>query len=103
MASRYVGRMPDLKVSYDELEESSKNLKSIQNELENTGGHQSDIKGELGSGDIAHGMDDFANNWDYHRHKLLDKIQAMGEAAEKAMDTFKDADKKLADAVKPQK
>jgi hypothetical protein len=91
--------MTDLKVSYDRLEESTRNLKAIQRELENTGEHQDDVKDSLGSGDLAHAMHDFAHNWTYHRHKLLDKIQAMGEMAEKTMEAFKDVDRKLAQGV----
>ncbi|SFF12725.1 hypothetical protein SAMN05216251_108281 [Actinacidiphila alni] len=92
--------MTDLKVSYDRLEESTRDLKSIQRELEDTGDHQDDVKDALGSGDMAHAMHDFAHNWNYHRHKLLDRIQAMGEMAEKTMEAFKDVDKKLADESK---
>jgi hypothetical protein len=88
-------RMTDLKVSYDRLEECARNLKAIQRELEDTGDHQADIAGALGSSHMAHAMHDFADNWDYHRHKLLDKIQAMGEMAEKTMEAFKDVDEKL--------
>jgi hypothetical protein len=91
--------MTDLKVSYDTLEESSRNLKSIQRELDDTKHHQSDIQGALGSKDMTHAMHDFAGNWDYHRHKLLDKIQAMGEMTEKTMEAFKDVDKKLRDGL----
>jgi len=89
----------DLKVSFERLEESTRNLKSIQRELENTGDQQDDVKDSLGSGDMAHAMHDFAHNWTYHRHKLLDKIQAMGEMAETTMATFKDVDKKLAQGI----
>jgi hypothetical protein len=91
--------MTDLRVSYDRLEESTRNLKSIQRELEDTGDHQADLAGSLGSGDMAHAMHDFADSWDYHRHKLLDKIQAMGEMAETTMDAFKDVDQKLKDGL----
>jgi nitrogen regulatory protein PII len=91
--------MTDLRVSYDRLEESTRNLKSIQRELEDTEHHQKDISEVLGSGHMAHAMDDFAGNWDYHRHKLLDKIQAMGEMAEKTLEAFKDVDQKLRDGV----
>ncbi|MBV9025322.1 MAG: hypothetical protein JO362_16365 [Streptomycetaceae bacterium] len=92
--------MSDLKVSYDRLEESSKNLKRIQYELEHTGDHQRDIRGILGSGDIAHAMDDFANNWDYHRHKLLDQAKAMQEATEKTVEAFGDLETKLSSDLK---
>ncbi len=92
--------MTDLKVSYDKLEESNKNLKAINQELDTTGDHQKDIKGSLGSGDIAHAMDDFATNWDYHRHKLQDKVKAMGEMSETTMQKFQEVDTKLGSAFK---
>lgn len=91
--------MTDLKVSYDTLEESSRHLTAIQHELDDIKHHQSDIADALGSGDMAHAMHDFAGNWDYHRHKLLDKIQAMGEMTEKTLEAFKDVDKKLKDGL----
>lgn len=87
--------MADLKVSYDKLEESNGNLKSISHELDTTCDHQSDIKGSLGSGDIADGMHDFANNWNYHRHKLLDKVKAMQEMTEQTLEQFQKVDSKL--------
>jgi|SRR5882757_358530 len=91
--------MTDLRVSYDRLEESTRNLTAIQRELTDTEHHQKDISAVLGSSHMVHAMDDFAGNWDYHRHKLLDKIQAMGEMAEKTLDAFKEVDKKLRDGV----
>jgi uncharacterized protein YukE len=93
------GEMADLKVSYDWLSQTTSNLKAIQNELQNTGDHQRDVKGALGSGDIAHAMDDFANNWDNHRRKILDKVQSLGEMSEKTMEAFTDVDNKLKNGV----
>jgi hypothetical protein len=95
--------MEDLKVSYGKLEESAKNLKTVQSELQNIGGHQSDIKGALGSGDIAHAMDDFANNWDYHRNKLLDKVTGLLEATKKTVEAFGDVDSKLTKSLSSDK
>jgi hypothetical protein len=92
--------MSDLKVSYDRLEESNRNLKAINSELDTTGSHQSDISGSLGSGDMAHAMHDFADNWDYHRHKLQDKIKSMQEMTEAVMSEFQKADQKLAAGFK---
>jgi gas vesicle protein len=98
-ASGLVTGMADLKVSYDWLSQTASNLKAIENELKNTGDRQSEIKGALGSGDIAHAMDDFANNWDNHRRKILDKVQALGEMSEKTMEAFTDVDNKLKNGV----
>lgn len=91
--------MDDLKVSYGKLEESGKNLKAVQTELANISGHEGDIRGSLGSGDIAHAMDDFANNWDYHRNKLLDKVKGLIEATEKTVEAFGDVDRKLSSGL----
>ena len=95
-ASGLVTGMADLKVSYDWLDQTTSNLTAIRNELEHTGDHQKDIKGSLGSGDIAQAMDDFANNWDNHRRKILDKVQALGDMSEKTMQAFTDLENKLA-------
>ncbi len=92
--------MADLKVSYDKLEESNRNLKAINHELDTTGDHQKDISGELGSGDMAHAMHDFADNWTYHRNKLQEKIKALAEMSEKTMQHFRQVDHKLASGFK---
>jgi len=91
--------MTDLRVSYDRLEESVRNLKVIHHELEDTKHHQKDISECLGSGQMKHAMHDFAGNWNYHRNKLLEKIESMGELAEKTMEAFQDVDEKLRDGV----
>ncbi|MDI5966677.1 hypothetical protein POF50_023400 [Streptomyces sp. SL13] len=95
--------MADLKVSYDRLEESNRNLKAINTELDTMCAHQSDISGSLGSGDMAHAMHDFGNNWDYHRHKLQGNIKALGEMTEQVMQQFREVDHKLAAGFKDEK
>ena len=88
--------MADLKVSYDKLEESAKNLEAVKGELDDTSAHQKDIKGILGSGDIAHAMDDFANNWSYHRDTLKSKVEELGTMCEEAYKQFTGTDSGLA-------
>lgn len=87
--------MSDLKVSYDKLEQSQKNLKAIKTELEDTVDHQKEVKGSLGSGDIAHAMSDFADNWEYHRRKIVDKVTSLTDLTEKTLEAFRDLDNKL--------
>lgn len=87
---------PDLKVSYDWLQQTGSNLKAIKSELDNINENQDGLAGDLGSGDMAHAMDDFCNNWGYHRRKLTDQVSNVAEMAEKTMEAFQDADSKLA-------
>jgi hypothetical protein len=92
--------MADLKVSYDKLEQSAKNLDAVKGELDDTSAHQADIKGILGSGDVAHAMDDFANNWSYHRDTLKSKVEELGEMCEEAYTQFSGGDSKLGSDLK---
>lgn len=87
--------MSDLIVDDDLLKKSARSLKKIQNEFEHTEKHQSDLKRIWGSGEIAKAMDDFADNWDYHRKQLLDSIKTVGELTEKCHEAFRDLDHKL--------
>ena len=91
--------MSDLRVSYDKLEESQKNLQTINRELDDVAEHQKDVKGSLGSGDIAHAMDDFANNWEYHRRKIQEKVKSLQELTDKTLEAFRNLDQKLGNAA----
>lgn len=93
----------DLKVSYDRLEESNRNLKAINTELDTVCAHQKDISGSLGSGDMAHAMYDFGNNWDYHRHHIQGNIKTLAEMTEQVMEEFREVDQKLASGFKEHK
>ncbi|WP_327429109.1 hypothetical protein [Streptomyces sp. NBC_01236] len=91
----------DLIVDDKLLVKTAKSLKKIQYEFEHTEEHQDDLKGVWGSGQIAGAMDDFADNWDYHRKQLLESIKTVGELAEGCHQAFKDLDQKLAKATQP--
>ncbi len=94
---------PDLKVSYDWLSETCNNLNAIKSELDNINENQDGLAGALGSGDMTHAMDDFCNNWGYHRRKLTDQVSNVGTMAEKTMEAFRDVDNKLSNSSKGHK
>ncbi|MFG2308812.1 hypothetical protein ACGFS9_09005 [Streptomyces sp. NPDC048566] len=87
--------MSDLIVDDDLLKKSARSLKKIRHEFEDTEKHQEDLKGIWGSGEIAGAMDDFADNWDYHRKQLLESIEAVGGLVEACHKAFQELDRKL--------
>jgi hypothetical protein len=90
---------PDLCVDYSLLEEASKSLSSLISEFDNIKAQEGAYDGALGSGNIASAMDSFAGNWDYHRRKLTENMQAVGELIDNTMKSFQQADQKLKDSL----
>jgi len=87
--------MTDLSVDYQLLEDTSKSLTSIKSEFEGIRNHESDLHRVWGSGDVSGAMDDFAGNWDYHRHKIISSIGTIGTMVDQTIQTFQKADKQL--------
>ena len=95
--------MSDLVIDYQLLQDCSASLTAIHQEFDGVGGHEKDLTGIWGSSDIAHAMDDFAGNWDYHRKKILGSIESLGTMVDTTVKAFQDADKQLKDALTPKK
>lgn len=95
--------MSDLIIDYRLLHDCSASLTAIRQELDGIGRHEKDLTGIWGSVDIAHAMNDFAGNWDYHRKKILGSIVALGTMVDTTAKAFQDADKQLRDALTPKK
>jgi hypothetical protein len=93
----------DLCVDYSVLEKSKTDLTTIKNEFENASRHKDAVRGSLGSGEVASAMDEFVDNWDYHRKDLLESIEALLKMVEETINTFQKTDQKLADNVSGKK
>ena len=90
----------DLCVSFDALEDSERDLKTIKSEFENCSKHTDELRAVWGSGEVADAMGEFVGNWDYHRKDVLDSIQAVGDMVSGTLQTFRETDQKLADQCK---
>src|SRR5215469_7723620 len=67
--------MADLKVDYQLLDSTERNLSDLISQFQNIKAQTSDYNGAMGSGDIAGAMGSFAGNWDYHRKKLIGPLR----------------------------
>ena len=88
--------MTDLRISYPDLESTKSTLNSLVNEFQNIQTQQSQYDWAMGSGDVAGAMGNFAGNWDYHRKKLLGKMQNLDSMVSEALTQFQKTDHDLA-------
>lgn len=86
----------DLCVSYDALEDSERDLKTIKQEFESAARRKDELRGAWGSGEVADAMGDFVDNWDRHRKELVESLTAVGDMVSNTLQTFQQTDQKLA-------
>jgi uncharacterized protein YukE len=87
--------MADLKVDYQLLDMTERNLSSLKSEFDNIKAQTGSYDGFLGSGDIASAMGAFCGNWDYHRGKLVEEMESLGTMVAQTKKSFQDADEQL--------
>ncbi len=69
--------MPDLVVDYAMLTQVENTLKGLAQEFQNIQAQEQGYTGAYGSGDIAGAMNDFADNWSYHRGNILKSMDSL--------------------------
>jgi uncharacterized protein YukE len=82
-----------------ELERVAGTLKSLIGEFQNAGSTVDHYSGSMGSGRMADTLHEFATNWDVHKKKLLEQLEALQSAAEKGSEAWNGLDKDLAKAL----
>ncbi|MGP3951664.1 hypothetical protein [Streptomyces sp. 7N604] len=86
----------DLIVNVDLLVASESRLKGIQKELKNLGNRKDDMRQYWGSGEITEAMDEFVDNWDDYRGKMLESVDSVGKLITATIDGFTGQDAQLA-------
>lgn len=90
----------DLRVNIDLLVSSESRLKNLNKEFKNLGTRKDDMHPYWGSGEIADAMDEFVDNWDDYRAKMLDNIDTVGKLIKSTIDGFTGLDRDLADGLR---
>lgn len=96
---------PDLTVDFEFLAESERKLGQLKKEFEDLENRRDDMRRHWGSGAIADAMDEFVDNWDDYRTKLVQGITSVGELVAGTKKAFEDLEKQLSkrDEKKPKK
>jgi hypothetical protein len=95
--------MPDLRISYQDLESTKSTMDSLVNEFENIQTEQSQYDSAMGSGQVSGALNNFAGNWSYHRKQLLGKMQNLDSMVSEALTQFPKTDTGLASSLKGKK
>ncbi|AVH55828.1 MULTISPECIES: hypothetical protein [Streptomyces] len=90
----------DLKVNVDLLVESESRLKSLRKEFKNIENRNDDMHPYWGSGEITDTMDEFVDNWDDYRAKMLESIDTVGKLVKSTIDSFEGLDADLAKGLR---
>ncbi|MEU5340985.1 hypothetical protein AB0H18_09135 [Streptomyces sp. NPDC020766] len=89
---------PDLTVDYEFLADSERKLGQLGRTFKDIENRRDDMKQHWGSGAIAEAMDDFVDNWDDYRTKLIEGIESVGKLVAGTKKAFEDLDDDLSKA-----
>ncbi|MGH3874371.1 MAG: hypothetical protein ACRDSR_23200 [Pseudonocardiaceae bacterium] len=89
----------DLTVDYAMLAHSAQSLRLIATEFDGADARRDANTGIWGSCDVARAMNDFVDNWDRHRGKLVESINNVGGMCAGAKEALTRVDHGLADSM----
>ncbi|MER6165678.1 WXG100 family type VII secretion target [Streptomyces violaceorubidus] len=87
---------PDLTVDYEFLADCERKLGQLKKTFEDIESRRDDMKEHWGSGAVAGAMEDFVDNWDDYRTKLVESIGSVGKLVAGSKKAFEDLDEQLA-------
>ncbi|SFD29105.1 hypothetical protein [Streptomyces aidingensis] len=90
---------PDLRLKYDDIVELGRKLRFVATEFENSESIASDYADEVGHDNLAHELEEFADNWHHKRRAMMDELEAFAGIVESAEEAFGDLDQALYDAL----
>ncbi|KAB8163851.1 MULTISPECIES: type VII secretion target [Streptomyces] len=91
--------MSDLDITVDEVRELGQTLRLVATEFENSEDIASEYADEVSHRDLAHELEEFAENWRIHRNKLMDGLRTLAEHATQAAEGYDGIETELANAL----
>lgn len=86
-------------VSTSELREISRSVAKLKSHFEGAKDLVDSYDAEMGSGDVADALDDFADDWKKKRKQLCDGLEFLGKTAGSAAKAYDGLDQHLAQAL----
>ncbi|WP_165953621.1 type VII secretion target [Streptomyces sp. 8K308] len=91
--------MSDLVVSVDDVRELGERLRFVAAEFESAEDLASDYAEQVGHDDLAHELEQFAENWRIHRSKLMEGLQKLAQHARAAAEGYEGIETELVNAL----
>ncbi|MGW5619033.1 hypothetical protein [Streptomyces sp. NPDC003877] len=86
----------DLTVDYEFLADCERKLGQLKKTFEDIENRRDDMDKHWGSSEIADVMQDFVDNWDDYRTRLVESLESVGKLVAGTKKAFDDLDKQLA-------
>ncbi|WP_326594531.1 hypothetical protein [Streptomyces sp. NBC_01803] len=91
--------MSDLVVSVEDVALLGEKLRFVAGEFEGAQDIVSDYAEEVCHGDLAHELEQFAENWRIHRGKLMEGLTKLAELAQAAAEGYDGIETELVNAL----
>lgn len=91
--------MSDLVISTDEVRELGEKLRFVAAEFEGANDIAEEYAEVVSHGDLAHELEQFADNWENKRNELMEKLHGLAEAAVASADGYDGFEQALVDAL----
>ncbi|MDT0307482.1 hypothetical protein RM780_10960 [Streptomyces sp. DSM 44917] len=91
--------MPDIVLTLAEIRELGQSLRLIAAEFDNSEDIAEEYAEIVGHDDLAHELEEFADNWSNHRRALMENLQGLAEAAQTAAEGYDGIERDLVDAL----
>ncbi|MDT0341763.1 hypothetical protein [Streptomyces litchfieldiae] len=91
--------MADLTVTVDDVRDLATKLRQVATEFEHSEDIASDYAEDVSHDDLAHELEQFAENWRVHRNKLMEGLQSFVEKAQQAADGYDGLERELVNAL----
>ncbi|MBF4562754.1 hypothetical protein ITJ43_11445 [Microbacterium sp. VKM Ac-2870] len=88
--------MTDIQIEFDALRTARVRVDDALSTFESAGTVGGDLAGLTGEDRLAGKVRDFADNWDYNRGKLIEKLQFVRDGIDAIVDTMTEVDAELA-------
>ncbi|WP_435615045.1 hypothetical protein HFP71_15510 [Streptomyces sp. ARC32] len=89
---------PDLTVDFEFLADCERKLGQLKKTFEDIEDRRDDMKEYWGSGAVAGAMEDFVDNWDDYRTRLIESITSVGGLVAGSKKSFEDLEQQLSKA-----
>ncbi|MFF8013991.1 hypothetical protein [Streptomyces sp. NPDC007929] len=90
----------DLTVDYDFLADCERKLGQLKKTFEDIENRRDDMDKHWGSGAVADVMEDFVDNWDDYRTRLVESLDSVGKLVAGTKKAFVSLDEQLAEQNK---
>lgn len=91
--------MSDLDVTVEDVALLGERLRFVAGEFEGAQDIASDYAEEVCHGDLAHELEQFAENWRIHRGRLMEGLTTLAGLAQEAAGAYDGVETALADAL----